>query len=190
MLTKKQQDLVQEHVYIVDWVIRKYIMVNESVQGLGWDDLHQSGCVALCEAAQKFDGRCQFSTFAYMVVKNRLIDECRKIKVRQRRQCSLENPNPNTGDESSYLDTIAAPEEPDALGQKFISWQFSSLKQRHTGVTLKGIEALELRYLGYSGTDIAALYQVPPKHVFAWISRAKKKLKASGELEALLNCCK
>ena len=40
-----------------------------------------------------------------------------------------------------------------------------------------GVEALELKIAGYSGTDIAKLYGVQPNHVGAWISRAAQKLK-------------
>lgn len=40
-----------------------------------------------------------------------------------------------------------------------------------------GIEALALKVQGMRITDIAALYQVPPSHVGAWISRSLEKLR-------------
>ena len=40
-----------------------------------------------------------------------------------------------------------------------------------------GIEALALKVQGLRITDIAALYQVPPSHVGAWISRSLEKLR-------------
>ena len=49
-------------------------------------------------------------------------------------------------------------------------------KRRYTGVARLGIEALELKIHGYSGADIARLYDVKPNHVGAWISRAAQKM--------------
>ncbi|MFR4886450.1 MAG: helix-turn-helix domain-containing protein [Eubacterium callanderi] len=45
------------------------------------------------------------------------------------------------------------------------------------GVTRLGIEALALKLQGMRITDIAELYQVPPSHVGAWISRSTAKLR-------------
>ena len=47
------------------------------------------------------------------------------------------------------------------------------------GVSKLGIEALSLKAQGYSTSDIAARYHVPPSHVGAWISRASQKLRDS-----------
>ena len=50
-------------------------------------------------------------------------------------------------------------------------------KKEYSGVARLGIEALELKARGFSGTDIARLYQTRPNNVGAWISRARAKLK-------------
>ena len=50
-------------------------------------------------------------------------------------------------------------------------------KRTYNGVARLGVEALELKIAGYSGTDIAELYGVKPNHVGAWIARAAQKLK-------------
>ena len=50
-------------------------------------------------------------------------------------------------------------------------------KRAYSGVAKLGVEALELKIAGYSGTDIAELYGVKPNHVGAWITRAAQKLK-------------
>lgn len=189
-----QREMVKEHLYIVDWTLRKHIYVNESVQGLGWDDLYQSGCLALCEAALKYDGSCQFETFAQVFVRNRLIDICRKARTNHKnlQLCSLDDLIPDT-DGLRYGDSLESPDETPDLesdAQEAILRQFARIKKNYNGITLKGIEALELRYKGYCGKDIAALYNVSPKHIFAWISRAKTKLAADGEIASLLDCCK
>lgn len=48
ILTSEQQSLAEEHMWLVDRVIRFAIQPNEYVCGLGREDLHQEGCVALC----------------------------------------------------------------------------------------------------------------------------------------------
>jgi RNA polymerase sigma factor (sigma-70 family) len=155
------------------------------VQGLGYDDLYQAGCLALCEASLSYDGRVLFRTYARTVVRNRLIDHCRKIMRIQDKTCYLESKIPDT-DGSSYAELFAEPdEEPesrvyagevDALLQK--------AKRKYTGVTLKGIEAIELKVKGYSGVEIAALYNVQPNLLAAWISRAKQKLRQDADFMA------
>ena len=40
-------------------------------------------------------------------------------------------------------------------------------------------EALAMKANGIGITEIARLYQVPPSHIGAWISRAKRKLKSN-----------
>lgn len=191
-LNDEQRQLVEEHLYMVDWVIYKNIFINEAVQGLGREDLYQLGCMALCEAALRFDGRVQFKTYAQVLIKNTLIDACRKA-ITHKKHCfySLEDAVPGTDLCFGETRALAAnPPEPDNGAAEQIALQFSKIKNHYTGVALKGIEALELRYKGYTGKEIAALYGTSPKSVFAWISRAKQKLRISGELEVLLACCK
>jgi DNA-directed RNA polymerase specialized sigma subunit len=51
-LNSEQQALVSGHLRVVEDTIRYHIRANENVQGLGYDDLYQEGCVALCRASQ------------------------------------------------------------------------------------------------------------------------------------------
>ena len=191
-LSNEQKRLVQEHLHVIDWVLYKSIAVNETVQGMGREDLYQTGCLALCEAALSFDGRVRFQTYAQTFVRNALIDICRKAKTQKKHCCrSLEDPVPGTDLRYGETKALAADtQEPDCGDTERIAVQFSRIKKQYSGVALKGVEALELRYKGYTGKEIAALYHATPKSVFAWISRAKQKLRQSGELEALLACCK
>lgn len=62
-------------------IVRATMSINESIQGLGYDDLFQTGCEALCHAALHYraDRGATFATFADVVIKNRLLSHCRKI---------------------------------------------------------------------------------------------------------------
>lgn len=85
ILTSEQQSLAEEHMWLVDRVIRFAIQPNEYVCGLGREDLHQEGCVALCRAATTFQpGAYQFTTYAFPVIRNHLYDYCRDIQSSRR----------------------------------------------------------------------------------------------------------
>ena len=61
------------------------------------------------------------------------------------------------------------------------------VKQKYTGVTQLGIEALELKVRGLDSLDIAAVYGVKDNLVRVWISRAVQKLRQD---EQFLLCCR
>ncbi len=92
-----------------------------------------------------------------------------------------ENPGPNCADSVSGDGGCGAdPEWRGGLGWEsslFVEQALEYGKRTYSGVARLGVEALELKIAGYSGTDIARLYGVQPNHVGAWISRAAQKLK-------------
>ena len=46
-LSNEQKRLVQEHLHVIDWVLYKSIAVNETVQGMGREDLYQRSLIPL-----------------------------------------------------------------------------------------------------------------------------------------------
>ena len=80
-LNNQERLLVEEHLNLVEKTIYNNITINESIQGLGYDDLYQIGCEALCHAAQSYKNGngASFATFAKVVIYNRLISHCRKV---------------------------------------------------------------------------------------------------------------
>ena len=89
-LNAEQQKMVEQHLDLVSIIIRKYISVNEQVRGLEYEDLYQYGCLALCKAAYLYDGRVKFETFAGTVIRNALLDECRKAMKNYSRSLSYD----------------------------------------------------------------------------------------------------
>ena len=175
-LTPAQQTLVETNLAAVTWVLRESIHPNERIPGLGYDDLYQEGCLWLCQAAQTFDAdRAQFATYAKKVVRNGLISYCRQQQARQSHVIQLAvdadgnliGRNPFVADES--VETQSS--EMETLELLHIH------AAKYSGVARLGIEALGLKVKGMSITEIAALYDVPPSHVGAWISRGKEKLR-------------
>lgn len=105
IMTEQECSLVEAHMALVETVIRRHITVRPEIPGMEHDDLFQVGSLALCRAAQRYDGRCQFSTFAYTVVKNALLDHCRSIMGKASRTVALEQSDDEDG--GSLLNRIA-----------------------------------------------------------------------------------
>ena len=88
----RQDHLMEEHLNCVHWVIHSFIHVSPSVCGLEYDDLYQEGCIALWRAAETYDEQlgAQFHSYAISVIRNHLLDYCRKIQSRAAPVVSLE----------------------------------------------------------------------------------------------------
>ncbi|MEY8420585.1 sigma-70 family RNA polymerase sigma factor [Oscillospiraceae bacterium 44-5] len=180
ILTSEQQSLAEQHLSLVDKVIFRCIHVNETVCGLGREDLRQEGCLALCRAAATYDGvSAQFSTYAATLIRNHLLDCCKAAGARLKHLPAVsldagppEEDRPPGFPEPSVEDGI------DALIDRLdADALLSDCKRRYSGVARLGIEALELKIKGYSGADIARLYDAKPNHVGAWIARAAQKIR-------------
>jgi RNA polymerase sigma factor (sigma-70 family) len=176
-LTPEQQYLVEANLSVVYWVIVENIHVNRTIFGLAYEDLYQEGCIWLCKAALTYDASLSlFPTYAKKVVRNGLISYCRRQCSKEKHFVHLEigdNGELLPGElDSSIIDSSATHifflETLDLL---------ESRKTEYRGVALLGIEAMALKIRGYSITEIAALYDVPPSHVGAWISRSAQKLR-------------
>lgn len=53
-LNALQRQRVEDHLPLVEQVLRRSIKTNETVDGMGHDDLYQEGCIALCRAAVSY----------------------------------------------------------------------------------------------------------------------------------------
>lgn len=167
-LSTAQQKLVEEHLTVIHWAIHHFIKVNESIFGFEYADLYGEGCVWLCKAAITYNNeQGDFAAYAQTVVKNGLLSYCRIMCGKQKRQRLLLDPDCTDGGES-YLDRLTSD---DTLGETISEADtesfFRTVKSRYDGITLRGIEAMELKTKGYSGKDIAALYGVGQNHVGA-----------------------
>lgn len=175
-MSTREHLLIEEHLNCVHWTIHNYVTVNESICGLGYDDLYQEGCEALCRAAASYSEAegAQFHTYAISVIRNHLLDYCRRIQRQGGSTVSLEEQETAGGKHvpSAWDDTSGC----------YVRQVLDYGKRSYNGVARLGIEALELKTAGYTVTDIARLYSVKPNQVGAWISRASKKLKKDAVL--------
>ena len=176
-LTREQQELVENNLSLVYWVIMESIHVNETIYGFGYEDLYQEGCIWLCHAATTYNpARSLFPTYARKIVRNGLLSYCRPLCFRQRRFTYL-----TVGLHGELLadgEPVAQPDDFHAQLNMIETLDLlASAEKKYQGVTKLGIEALKLKLKGMSVSEIADLYHVPPPHVGAWISRATQKLR-------------
>lgn len=177
VLTSNQRELVEKNLSIVHWVILQNIHTHESIYGLGYEDLYQEGCIWLCHAAVTYEEKyALFSTYAKIVVRNGLFSYCRQLYAKEQHASHL-----SLSEYEEYIPDALMPAATDTAEKQISLLETLDLletsKRAYQGVARLGIEALELQIKGLSISDIAKLYDVPPSHVGAWISRSAQKLK-------------
>ena len=180
-LSPAHQQTVLDHLHLVSQVVRGRIQKNESVYGLGNEELLQEGYLLLCRAAVSYDPDSgPFEPYARKVIYNGLISHCRKVYQYESRFSALmtdEQDNPYPLPENHYqADTFAQRVE---LIELLDLLSFYS--QQYNGTTKRGIEALSWKVQGMSISEIANAMQVPPSHIGAWISKAKSALRRNPE---------
>ena len=151
-LTDTQRDMVEANMDVVRWAIHTSVQVNEQRYGFGYDDLFQEGCIWLCKAAVTYD--------------------------------------PDGGASFPIFDTEADSRRAMASGIRSFQEQLAevdalslleSAKQQYDGVARLGIEAMQLKFIGLSNTDIAAHYGIKANYLGAAVHRAAERLKSNKE---------
>ena len=182
--------LSEDHLHLVRHIVLKTVGLNESIQGLGYDDLYQVGCEGLCHAAMTYDGshHTPFAAYATTVIRNRLISHCRSIARIQSGLQYLDAPvGGNNGLTGLELLTDRLQTKDEGLSDEEAVLLLAETEKDYTGVCRKGIAALRFRFMGHSCKEIAAHYGVKPNHVSAWISRAEKRLRTDTRFISLLH---
>ena len=114
------------------------------------------------------------------MIRNALLDECRKAKVNYSRSLSYDaSVNSDDDDGDTFAGMLGdASDINDSIFSEELMSIVQTAKKTHKGAVLKGIEAIELRIKGYSGAEIARMYGVKNNNVTSWISKAAAVLKS------------
>ncbi len=172
-LTDEQKTKVENNLGLVGKVIKDKVRGPE-LSGLGYDDLFQIGCIGLCKAAATDKGGSCFSTYAYRLIWHEICDALIRATRQSAKLVPMEEIFPEA--ESGYVDPTAASELKAAVAAS------------EAGACLtvqKGIRCLYLMDAGYSCREIGEELGVPANVVTAWISKARKHLKADPKIQAL-----
>lgn len=171
--------MVIDNLDLVRNTIVGVISRNESIQGMGYDDLFQTSCEALCHAAINYQAKrgASFRTFASLVIRNRLLSHCRVVNRLQAPLEYLEEPL-HDAEGATLGDTLVCAATDT---QKIEDWSMIQIlldtRKNYKGIAQKGIDALWMRCMGHTSMEIASYYGVRPNHISAWISRAGSKLR-------------
>ncbi len=174
-----QSELVASNLPLVHYAIQLSAVVNKAFCGLEYEDLFQEGCVLLCRAALKYrpEKNIVFSTFATAVMINGLRTYCQRMYNKQKRLIRVPN-GAESEEHRLTLDRYSSEYDWEQITSSFETTELLyALKQQYSGTARLGIEAIEWKTKGYSGTEIAEMYGVKPNLVGAWISRAARKLE-------------
>lgn len=175
-LTSEQQRLVEEHLELVAQVLNKHIRRTPGNPDMSWEELYQTGCLALCKAALYYDSSREFGPYAARAIRNALFDYCCKVANYRKPLCSLE-----TTPELPVTHT-----EPMQLYNEAVKKSLKNHHQSSTRAVQKGIYSLLKKADGFTITDISKEFGVSPNLVRAWMSLASKKLRQDTKLYKLL----
>ena len=186
-LNDLQRQRVEDHLALVEQVLRRSIKTNETVDGMGYDDLYQEGCIALCRAAVSYrEEMGAFPAYARTVIRNYLLDRCREIQSARKNLPLL---SLDAFAEMGAPEPVSPFHTEDLISDVSSDALLSHFRNRYHGTARLGIEALELRVRGYSCADIAKLYQKKPNYIGACISRAAGKLRRERIVREFYTAC-
>lgn len=186
-LNDLQRRRVEEHLALVEQVLRRSIKTNETVDGMGHDDLYQEGCIALCRASVSYrEEMGAFPAYARTVIRNYLLDRCREIQSARKNLPLL---SLDAFAEMGAPEPVSPFHTEDLISDVSSDALLSHFRNRYHGTARLGIEAMDLRVKGYSCADIAKLYQKKPNYIGACISRAAEKLRRERIVREFYTAC-
>lgn len=197
-LSNEQQRLIEDNLALVRKVISDKVHGAGSIGVFTYEDLYQIGCIGLCKAAytdkyqyaynreNAYSGEeTRFSTYAYRLIWNEI---CTMLgyatKARAESAVDPDDLSSLMGTDQTGIDDDIA----DAEFRSALENVMNQAAESATGVTAKGIRALGYMAQGYTSTEIAGMMGgVSCHNVTAWVSRARKYLKANPELAGLVH---
>ena len=181
MMSEKDKRLIEENMDKLEVTI-KSLAIKFNVPTCDFDDYRQTAYFTLCNKAYKYDGSTKFITFANTVIINAMIDKYRREKNRNIEMVSLNDACFESEDETNLMDFLASENDTEnevltRVTNDMVKKYIRNAKNKCTAkTTVRGFEALELKLEGYSGEEIACMFNVPSNSVRSWMSKAKKLL--------------
>lgn len=176
-----EEQLVHEGMPLVDIIIKTKIQLNKNI-GISYDDLYQTGCIALIQAARRFNPtlNIKFNTFAAKVIYHKLIDECRKHEV-YLKHCNRFMEIASDNEDSMCYTIQHSQNDIEVKALKVIDKAIACTK----GNVQLGMKIIRYRIIGYSNQEIADKIGIKMPTLYAAISQARKKLKTDPNLISL-----
>lgn len=189
-MTDLEKQLAEDHLELVPLMVSALTRSCPNLSGDESEELAQIGYLALCRAAMSHDHNRPFEPYAKAAIRHAIYDYWRDCRRRNKRFCSLDalmekDIDPTAFQHPDFPSGTSKDVEDAAYSGEYFAF-LRLLEQQSSGVLQKGMIALQMQQQGYKSTDLAKIYNVPPNHIRAWQSKARKVLKENEELYALL----
>lgn len=166
--------LVSENINLVYYVYHKYIK-EVFKKYIEKDDLVSAGKIGLVRAAKNYDGRATFSTFAVIIIRNAMLQLCRKLKSKRNvpewLKISIETPVSNDNTEIKLIDTLCANDDIKYTDLKIDIENFKG------ALSEQNILVFNMHVAGYTQEQIANTIGKSQTVVSRIINRIKTKFK-------------
>ena len=190
IMSYEQKQLVTTHLSLVPRMVRALTRSFTNLSKDEFDELTQTGYLALCNAAMKCSPTQPFPPYARAAIRNAIYDYWRDCGKRKSAFCSLDAiltaKDGGTYEPDFMLCKTDALSPEQAVLLKESDSYLKRLECAGSNHLKKGIISLRLQQSGYTSAEVAKLYNVPSNHVRAWQSKARKQLREDQELYALL----
>jgi len=184
-MTEFENQLVLDNLRLVDKVIRTRITFRASSALMDYEDLQGVGREALCRAAIRYRPSLgAFEPFAATCIYNAIVDHCKSENI----VAGAISDSMDQETQEALLEKLSA-ERPDydaVIDSVTVEQMLREFKEKYNGVARLGVEAIEMKMLGFSAKEIARRYGTSINNVNAWISRARSKLRNESSLTRLL----
>jgi len=186
-LNTDQQRLVEEYLGLVRRVIKDCVHV-PAHSIYSFDDLEQIGRIGLCKAAASYrqQGTAAFKTYAYVLIRNELYRALEYASLRAEREVSADTLAQDRQDTDATSPQQCAEQQ---MLTETLTNALRAAQTRMQGVAHKGVDAILLRGQGYSCKEIAELMGAKANEVTAWMSKARKHLRADAAFRQVLEAC-
>ncbi len=190
IMSYEQKQLLTTHLSLVPRMVRALTRSFTNLSQDEFDELTQTGYLALCNAAIKCSPTQPFQPYARAAIRNAIYDYWRDCGKRKSAFFSLDailTAEDGCTYEPEFIlcKTDALSPEQAVLSKESASY-LKRLECTGSKHLKKGITSLRLQQSGYTSAEVAKLYNVPSNHVRAWQSKARKQLREDQELYALL----
>ena len=171
-LTAEQQEKVEKNIGLVYKVIQDKVHGSYQTGVYTFEDYVQIGCIGLCKAAATDRGGT-FSTYAYRLIWNEI---CHALIYSTRRR---------TAEAACEATPFLAVEQKISVKRSDLHMDLAQAlrvaKQEAPPSTAKGMEAICMMVEGYTSREIGEKMNASANLVCAWVSKARKFLKARPE---------
>lgn len=178
-LNKAEQQWVEANMGLVGTVIKQEVKGINTLGSLSYDDLFQTGCIALCNVAKEYIAQPGMpSTLAYTYIRNDIFKLLRSTTLHRKREFSADTVPPDYMNDESI-----GPYPVDELGLLPLMMQLSN---DASVSVIKGIKALILHTQGYTYREIGELMDGAKANlVTAWVSKARSYLLQNKDISDL-----